>query len=130
MGNELEGTGVKVLVVDDNSRNVYLLEVLLKGAGYDIVSATNGVEALEKLREGRFDGIVSDILMPGMDGFRLIRECKGDPASPADPLYLLHGYLYGKERRGVRALPRGDTLYYQTGRTRGTSPADWRSFPG
>ncbi len=75
----MEGTGVKVLVVDDNEKNVYLLEVLLKGAGYEVVTAKDGVDALEKLRAGRFDGIVSDILMPLMDGFRLIRECKKDP---------------------------------------------------
>ena len=75
----MEGTGVKVLIADDNKKNVYLLEVLLKSAGYEVLTAKDGIEALEKLRAGRFDGIVSDILMPLMDGFRLIRVCKKDP---------------------------------------------------
>ena len=75
----MEGTGVKVLIVDDNKKNNYMLEVLLKGSGYDVVTAETGIEALEKLHAGRVDGIVSDILMPRMDGFRLIRECKKDP---------------------------------------------------
>ena len=72
-------TGVKILIVDDDSKNLYLLEVLLKGAGYEVFTAKNGIEALEKLRTNQFDGIISDILMPRMDGFQLIRECKKDP---------------------------------------------------
>jgi PAS domain S-box-containing protein len=80
MGSPEKEKRAKILIADDNSQNLYLLEVMLKGAGYDVVTAKNGVEALEKLHESRFDGIVSDILMPRMDGFRLIRECKKDPA--------------------------------------------------
>ncbi len=70
---------MKILIADDNSNNLYLLEVLFEGAGYEVVSAKNGIEALECLRAVHFDGIVSDVLMPLMDGFRLIRECKKDP---------------------------------------------------
>jgi PAS domain S-box-containing protein len=84
----LEGSAVKILIVDDNSANLYLLEILLKGAGYDVVTAKNGIEALENLRAAHFDGIVSDILMPRMDGFRLIRECKKDPVLRQIPFIL------------------------------------------
>ncbi|MCK9591016.1 MAG: PAS domain S-box protein [Methanoregula sp.] len=72
-------TGVKILIVDDDSKNLYMLEVLLKSVDYGVFTAKNGIEALEKLRANQFDGIVSDILMPRMDGFQLIRECKNDP---------------------------------------------------
>jgi CheY-like chemotaxis protein/nitrogen-specific signal transduction histidine kinase len=68
----------KLLVVDDNSQNRYMAEVLFKGNGYQVESAVDGVEALEKARGNPPDMIVSDILMPGMDGFALCREWKQD----------------------------------------------------
>ena len=70
----------KILVVDDNEQNLYLLEVLLKGHGYKVVSATNGVEALETAQNDPPDMIITDILMPTMDGFSLCRAWKGDDA--------------------------------------------------
>jgi CheY-like chemotaxis protein len=68
----------KLLVVDDNAQNRYMAEVLFSGHGYRVESAVNGVEALEKARKDPPDMIVSDILMPGMDGFALCREWKLD----------------------------------------------------
>jgi CheY-like chemotaxis protein len=69
---------VTILVVDDKAENRYLLEAMLRGAGYAVVSAENGVEALHALGKQHIDLIVSDILMPQMDGFRLCREVKSD----------------------------------------------------
>jgi PAS domain S-box-containing protein len=70
---------VKVLVADDNAQNRYLLEQLLAGNGHQCVAAASGTSALALVRAERFDAIVSDILMPGMDGFQLCREIKADP---------------------------------------------------
>ncbi len=69
---------MKILIVDDIEENLYLLDALLKGSGYQVVAARDGVEALEKLKKDSIDMIVSDILMPKMDGFQLCRECKKD----------------------------------------------------
>lgn len=68
----------KILIVDDIPQNLYMLEVLLTTNGYEIEEAANGIEALEIARKNPPEVIVSDILMPGMDGFSLCREWKGD----------------------------------------------------
>jgi PAS domain S-box-containing protein len=69
---------VKILAVDDNEENLYLMEVMLKGRGYEVALSRNGAEALEKLNGDSFDLIISDILMPKMDGYSLCREVKKD----------------------------------------------------
>jgi signal transduction histidine kinase/CheY-like chemotaxis protein len=67
-----------ILVVDDNETNLYQLQVLLGASGYQVVTAANGAEALEKARQSAPDLIITDILMPVMDGFSLCRAWKGD----------------------------------------------------
>jgi len=69
---------MKILIVDDLEENLYLMEVMLKAKGYDVVSAKNGFEALDRLEEDSVDLIVSDILMPKMDGYGLCRKVKTD----------------------------------------------------
>ncbi len=67
---------MRILSVDDRAENLYLIEVVGRAHGFQVVSAGNGLEALEALERQPFDLIVSDILMPGMDGFQLCHEVK------------------------------------------------------
>ncbi len=79
---------MKILVVDDHEVNRYMLETLLKRNGYDVTTTVNGADAFEQLKDTSFDLIVSDILMPVMDGFQLCRKVKADPALAHIPFII------------------------------------------
>lgn len=68
----------RILVVDDNAANLYLLRALLQGHGYEVDEARDGAAALEAAARVLPDMIVSDLLMPVMDGFALLRKWKAD----------------------------------------------------
>ncbi|MDD1694554.1 MAG: hybrid sensor histidine kinase/response regulator [Methanoregula sp.] len=67
-----------ILIADDNPQNLYLLEAILKGIRFDVVSAGNGAEALDAALQNPPDLIIADILMPVMDGFELCRKWRRD----------------------------------------------------
>jgi putative two-component system response regulator len=67
-----------ILVVDDEPQNIELLEAYLVPQGYEIVKAANGEEALEKLFSNQIDVMLLDVMMPGMDGFEVIRKVRQD----------------------------------------------------
>ncbi|MBU1115303.1 MAG: response regulator, partial [Bacteroidetes bacterium] len=69
---------IKILIVDDREDNLYLLESLLKGNGYMVTSTSNGEEALQAAINNPPDLIISDILMPVMDGYTLCRKLKSN----------------------------------------------------
>jgi PAS domain S-box-containing protein len=70
----------RVLVVDDNASNLYLLRQLLQSGGYAVEEARHGVEALAMARQTPPDILITDLLMPEMDGYSLLRQWNADPA--------------------------------------------------
>lgn len=76
---------MRILVVDDNEDNLYMLETLLRGNGYEVLCAHNGVEAIHFLNIEGADLIISDIMMPKMDGFQLCRTIKADDTLKRKP---------------------------------------------
>ncbi len=69
---------MKILIVDDDADSRLLLRKTLEWDGYSVMTASNGLDALKLARETPPDMIVSDILMPVMDGFQLCRQCMDD----------------------------------------------------
>jgi len=101
---------MKILIVDDNKVNLYLLEILLTKNGYEVESTLNGAEALKKLRSKQFDLIISDILMPVMDGFQLCREVKGDDDLKDIP-FVFYSSTYTDEKDKDFALKLGASKF-------------------
>jgi len=101
---------MKILVVDDIDENIYLLKTILNGNGYESETAKNGIEALKKLRENSIDLIVSDILMPKMDGFQLCRACKKDKKSRNIP-FLFYTATYTEKKDEMFALSLGASRF-------------------
>ena len=65
-----------VLVVDDHSRVLRFIEIDLKLRGFEVITTTSGEEALELIRSAKPDIMLLDIVMPGMDGFEVLRQLR------------------------------------------------------
>ena len=70
---------MNILIVDDIAANRKLLRVQFEAEGFAVVEAADGIEALEVLAGEPFDAVLSDILMPRMDGYRLCHEVRKNP---------------------------------------------------
>ena len=94
----------KVLCVDDDPTNRRLLEAILVPRGYVPVMAENGMEALEKIREGRIDVVLLDVMMPKMDGFEVCRRIKADERYRTIPVVMITGHSAREKRiMGIEA---------------------------
>jgi len=71
-----------VLIVDDEERILNFLKTKLKTTGFDVITAGNGVEALERVREQKPDLVVMDVIMPKMDGFQTLKELRSFTTVP------------------------------------------------
>ena len=81
----------KVMVIDDDENTVKFLTVVLNENGYESVSACDGREGLEKLRETAVDLIVLDVMMPKKTGFVLFKQLKKDEKLKDIPVLMLTG---------------------------------------
>jgi two-component system, OmpR family, response regulator CpxR len=96
-----------ILCVDDNEQALSIRKILLETRGYRVVAVNNGDVALEMFRRGGIDLLLTDLLMPGLDGSRLIQEIK--MMSPQTPAILISGRVkvYERETLADMFLPKG-----------------------
>jgi len=88
----------KILVVDDKQENVELLKALLRRSGYPVITAFNGREALEKVKEEKPDLILLDVMMPILDGFQTCRILKEDVKTRRIPIVMLTAKTERKDK--------------------------------
>jgi len=79
----------KILVVDDEPDIVDMLRMMLESASYEVVSAYDGKEGIEKAKKEKPDAVVLDLMMPGMDGFEACKEMKQDADLKDIPVLVL-----------------------------------------
>ncbi len=84
------GKNYTVLIVDDDPELLQLLTDGLELLGnFRVVQATDGIAGLEQFFEVRPDCVIIDVVMPGLDGYQLVKALRGDPESAATPLIIL-----------------------------------------
>ena len=88
----------RVLVVDDVLHNVKLLEAKLRSEYFDVLTAMNGIDALEIIEQEQPDIILLDVMMPGMDGFEVCRRVKSNPAIAHIPIIMVTALDQPKDR--------------------------------
>jgi two-component system, chemotaxis family, CheB/CheR fusion protein len=94
----------RALIVDDAPDVVEMLAMVLRQSGYEVVTASSAREALSAAGEGSFDVVVSDIGMPGMNGYDLATALRALPDYAVVPLIALTGFaLYGDRERALDA---------------------------
>jgi two-component system chemotaxis response regulator CheY len=80
---------LNILVVDDCDTTRKIITYMIKGAGYSAVNAVNGMDALEKLAQNEIALVVTDLNMPHMDGFELVKNMKENPAYGEIPVIMI-----------------------------------------
>jgi two-component system, OmpR family, response regulator CpxR len=96
-----------ILCVDDNEQSLSIRKVMLETRGYRVIACTNGHDALEHFKQGGVDLVLTDLIMPGLDGHQLIEQVK--TLSPQTPAILFSGKtkFYERDLRADVFLPKG-----------------------
>ena len=96
-----------ILCVDDNEQSLSIRKVMLETRGYRVIACCNAQDALEVFKAGGVDLVLSDLIMPGVDGHKLVDEIK--TLSPQTPAILFSGKIkiYERDLRADLFLPKG-----------------------
>lgn len=104
MENEIGPGGERILVVDDAPQNVKLMRLILKDAGYQVIEAFSGQEALDKLHQEQPAAMLLDVRMPGMTGYEVCEKVRQDPVFATLPIIMVTALSIPEERlRGIEA---------------------------
>jgi len=100
----------RILVTDDNSEYRQNVLELLQLEGFEVIEATNGKEAVERVRDQKPDLILCDVDMPIMDGFAVLAEVKAEPSTRIIPFFLITGRSDDESRANGKLLGADDYL--------------------
>jgi CheY-like chemotaxis protein len=114
----------RILVVDDNDLVLQTVRGMLERAGHQVAVAVDGRDGLRQLRSGSFDLVVTDILMPELEGFEMMRALR--QASSAIPIIVMTGGPSGRGPAGPSAGPD----YLRMARTLGATRTIEKPFTG
>jgi CheY-like chemotaxis protein len=94
----------RVLIVEDNRDNLELARYLLQAAGHTVLAAMNGAEGLACVRQEHLDLVVSDLQMPLLDGYEMLRAMRADSAIPRMPMVAVTAFsMPGDSSRALAA---------------------------
>ena len=100
----------KILVVDDEAYMLRLVQFNLERAGYSVITAKDGQEALEILEKEKVDLIITDVMMPRIDGFELCKRVKTDARWKSYPVIMLTAMAQVADRVGGKAAGADDYI--------------------
>lgn len=94
-----------VLIVDDDSRNIFAMTAVLKAKGFLVVSAQSAIEALRLLKvQDGINVVLMDIMMPGMDGYEAIAQIRSDPSTAEIPVIAVTAQaMVGDRQKSLEA---------------------------
>ncbi|MCX8031210.1 MAG: response regulator [Thermodesulfovibrionales bacterium] len=100
---------MKIMVVDDCKTTRKLLSMYLKSRGFEVVTAENGLDAIEKLASHDVNLIMSDLNMPFMDGIELVKNLKNNPTTSHIPILMVTTEADPEEKQ--KAMEAGASAY-------------------
>ncbi|MEY8212263.1 MAG: response regulator [Gammaproteobacteria bacterium] len=92
-----------IMIVDDSASIRQVVGLTLKGAGFDVIDAIDGVDALKKLDGVKIHLLITDVNMPNMDGITLVQEAKKLPAYKFTPMMMLTTEASNEKKQAGRA---------------------------
>ena len=104
---EVSMAGERILVVDDEKSMCQFLSIMLRKEGYDITTVSTGKKAIEEVNGSRFDVVLTDIKMAGMDGIEVLREIKR--IDPTMPVVIMTAYA--SQKTAIEAVNQGAFHY-------------------
>lgn len=97
-------TQARILVVEDEPNIVESLRFILSRAGFAVDVSGDGADALRRMRNGRYDAVVLDIMLPGLNGFEVLKAVRADPGLAGLPVIVLTAKGQATDRRSAEEI--------------------------
>ena len=102
--------GFRILVIEDNEQNMYLMHFLLESMGHTVIEAMEGEEGIRQAKESNPDIILLDIQLPGMDGYEIAQRIRGSSDIAKIPIIAVTSYAMAGDREKILAAGATDYI--------------------